>query len=291
MSIPAINWAWTARGLKPSARMVLLALANCHNPDHGCFPSQEYIARVTEISRDSVNDQLKTLEAKGLIRRVRSFDQKTKRARPTRYKLAFEDDFQISDDQASEARETCQAVSEIPTREDAEAVSEKPEKPCRKNPESRVGNSDSNLVIEPIKESGVASLDAARIDKAFARFWKAYPTPRNLCATSELFKAAVDQGADPETLAQAAERFRAENKGKLPRYLPASDTWLRAGKWKEILQDLPKDPEGDILRFWAAKINQGAFIPSRAITPRQARQMLASGLVTPDQLQRAGVAA
>lgn len=83
MSHIATNWAFQQRGLKPSAKLILLALADCHNPAHGCFPSQAFLADACEINRDTVNTQLSHLEERGLIRRIRSVDPATKRQRPT----------------------------------------------------------------------------------------------------------------------------------------------------------------------------------------------------------------
>lgn len=131
MSHIATNWAFQQRGLKPSAKLILLALADCHNAAYGCFPSQAFLADVCEVSRDTVNTQLNLLEERGLIRRIRSVDPVTKRQRSTRYKLAFEDDF-VDEDGGSQSSDGGEKpVSEIPTRVE-KAVSEKPGKPCRK---------------------------------------------------------------------------------------------------------------------------------------------------------------
>lgn len=133
MSHRATNWAFDQRGLKPSAKIVLLVLADCHNPEHGCFPTQAFLADACEMNRDTVNVQLALLEERGLIRRVRSIDPVSKRQRPTRYKLAFEADFGGNDSEdmppaprgpkpqegensvSGNPTQTPKAVSEIPT--------------------------------------------------------------------------------------------------------------------------------------------------------------------------------
>ncbi|MFV0303405.1 MAG: helix-turn-helix domain-containing protein [Paracoccus sp. (in: a-proteobacteria)] len=150
MSHVATNWAFQQRGLKPSAKLVLLALADCHNPAHGCFPTQAFLAEVCEINRDTVNVQLSLLEARGLIRRIQSVDPSTRRQRPTRYKLAFEADFPVDCGNKIPQEAVENSVSEIPTQ--PKAVSEIRGEPCRKNGQSRVGNSDTNPVIEPVRE-------------------------------------------------------------------------------------------------------------------------------------------
>jgi hypothetical protein len=68
-------WAIVARVLKtkvgsPSGKAVLLALAN-HCDEHGgnCYPSQEVIETLTELSVDTIQRQLVALESAGLIAR------------------------------------------------------------------------------------------------------------------------------------------------------------------------------------------------------------------------------
>ena len=68
MSHEATNWAFQQRGLKPATKMVLLALANCHNPDRGCFSSKRRLAGECGMSERSVADQIRKLRDAGLIR-------------------------------------------------------------------------------------------------------------------------------------------------------------------------------------------------------------------------------
>lgn len=97
MSHIATGRAFRQRGLKPSAKLILPALADGHNPAHGCFPSQAFLADASETNRDTVDAQLGLLENRGLIRRIRSVDPVAKRQRPTRCKRASEDDFAAED--------------------------------------------------------------------------------------------------------------------------------------------------------------------------------------------------
>jgi Helix-turn-helix domain len=96
MSLRASNWAKAAAkglGLSSFAKMILRELADRHNMDLGCFPSQARLAADTEISRSQVNVLLNVLEKKKLIRRKKVWDEYTKHQKPTRYMLAFEDGF------------------------------------------------------------------------------------------------------------------------------------------------------------------------------------------------------
>lgn len=125
MSHEATNWAVKMKGLRPIAKIVLWHLADCHNPTMGCFPTQEYLAEHAEISRASVNRVLDELESAGVLRREKQIDQETKRQRPTRYVLGFEDGFQPLD--------VVPRVSGL----DTEITPD----PCLKNSQTRVSNS------------------------------------------------------------------------------------------------------------------------------------------------------
>lgn len=71
MSVRAISWALGAETGKPTAKLVLLALANYADDDGICWPSQARIARETEQSVDSIQRRLRDLESAGLIERQR----------------------------------------------------------------------------------------------------------------------------------------------------------------------------------------------------------------------------
>ena len=89
MSHVATAWAFDIRYLPPSTKIVLLNLADCHNPEHGCFPSQAYLADVCEMSERSVRNHLTKLEELGLITRQRREKAGTQ-FRSDRYELHFD---------------------------------------------------------------------------------------------------------------------------------------------------------------------------------------------------------
>jgi DNA-binding transcriptional MocR family regulator len=129
VSHEATNWAVKQKGLRPIVKIVLWHLADCHNPTMGCFPTQEYLAAMAEISRASVNRVLGELEEAGVIRREQQIDPETKRQRPTRYRLGFEDGFAPLD--------VAPHVAGLDTDKIAE--------PCLKCEQSRVSNSSGSV--------------------------------------------------------------------------------------------------------------------------------------------------
>jgi len=124
MSHEATTWAFGQRGLKPATKMVLLALANCHNPHHGCFPSKKRLAEDCEMSERSVADHLQKLEQGGLISVEKRGGKRMGQFASNRYILGFE-------------RENCQGQ----------------DLPSAKSAVDRRQNLPSNLVKESCKRT------------------------------------------------------------------------------------------------------------------------------------------
>src|SRR5215472_8154305 len=70
MSVRAIDWAFKQQVGRPSAKLVLLALADHADADGKCWPSHKTTATRTELSRDTVVRSVRLLESKGFIRVV-----------------------------------------------------------------------------------------------------------------------------------------------------------------------------------------------------------------------------
>lgn len=69
MSVQALSSAFAARGLTPSEKLVLLALANYADANQRCFPSHATIATDTGLSDRTILTVLKSLEDAGLLTR------------------------------------------------------------------------------------------------------------------------------------------------------------------------------------------------------------------------------
>ena len=137
MSHRATNWAVSIRGIKPQAKIVLWHLADRHNKDTGrCDPAQETLARDCEISRSSLNNQLRVLEAAGLIKRIQRVHPDTKRRRSTAYILNF-------------GTKMPQAKSACVQEKNMVSESNKYADPCPENNQGGVQNLDRNPVREP----------------------------------------------------------------------------------------------------------------------------------------------
>ena len=74
MSIKAINWATSMRGISMPQKLCLLILADCHNAERGqCNPKIEHIADVACGSVRAIKSALAALDEAGLISRSRGF--------------------------------------------------------------------------------------------------------------------------------------------------------------------------------------------------------------------------
>lgn len=236
VSHKATVWAIQQRGLPPAAKIVLWHLCDRYHPDNGCFPSQETLAADCELSRSSLNDQLDRLVAAGLIRRERQHSDGNRR-RPTRYRFAFEPDFDLP--------QTAEPRPEFGHG----AMSEFDEKPCPNFAESHVRNSDSNLVKEPVIEPQRESARAEIED--FEKVRRAWPSGF-ADSREEALTAWRALSADERTEA-AAEigRFTATTKSVGRRMICGLAAYLRERKWM-ALPDRPKlaraDGNGSVVR-------------------------------------------
>lgn len=299
MSHKATTWALSAGlglGLSAGAKLVLLQLADRHNPDLGCFPSQGRLTADCEVSRSQLNVHLSALEAAGLIRRVRQLDPKTRQKKPTRYMFAFEDGFEPINAQQSEAPEQVELPLEKsePCPENghglsADSMSGLATIPCPISGQSHVRPTGHKPVREPVRESIVRGDAAEHTSLQFEKFWEAYPRARNKDRSLKLFTEAVNLGVDPAWIIASAKQYRAENTGNKPMYLVYSDNWLEGGRWRD--QERPAvaiQLRSDLATMFAEKIRAGRYVAPSAITPRLAAEIVGRGLATEGEMRSAG---
>jgi hypothetical protein len=174
MSHAATNWAIAQRGLKPATKIVLWLLCDRHNPDYGCFPTQARLAEDAEMSISALNDQLATLERRGLIRRIRTHDPHTHRRMPTRYILGFERGFpqdptpETEDGFVENTGENDQPSPEIKDG----AISGLSGNPSPDFAQSHLRNPENNLVREPLNKPVKEEEGAQASETEFDRFFE-----------------------------------------------------------------------------------------------------------------------
>lgn len=221
MSHVATNWAIKQRGLKPATKIVLFYLADRHNPDHGCFPSQKTLAEDAEMSERSVRDHLDILEQKGLIQRIS--EQDGGKFKSTRYILEFEPDFQRQN---------------LPKAKSACGKNEHP--PAAKFAGHQRQNLPPNLVKEPCKGTSAAVREAEQIGHRVESMRAAIVselglTGRELNTSGTFVVAGMDarnveaslivwsgRGLTDEQIISAIRAKIATERGKDARFMPRS---------------------------------------------------------------------
>lgn len=197
MSFKAVNWAWEQRDLSVHAKMVLLALANRHNPDTGCFPSLTKIGEDVGCSRSTVIRCLELLQSRGLISAEKGFRQNGSQT-SNRYVFGFE--------------VGGSTVTPPQCHTDTPPVSER-------HPHKQVRNKQ-------------LSLNKDIIEQTFEKLWSAYPVKKGKGAAKTSFEKAANK-LSLETLAAKLDAYIISVQGRDKRYIPHLTTWLNQGRWDD----------------------------------------------------------
>jgi hypothetical protein len=290
MSHRATNWAIQQRGLKPATKLVLWYLADRHNPDHGCFPSQAQLAEDAEMSVSSLNDHLEKLEQAGLIRRQRRIDTHTRKQMSTRYILGFEPE-----------------VTQEPTPKNGDG---KTEKPSPKNGDSRLRNSETNLVREPVNtttdfnpetvEPGSVCLNAC--GPGLSEYSRGV-----IRDTDDVIDGWLDAGLELDLDIVPVLRSRTQEANQ--RVIRTWDYFSQA-VWSAHARRMARVARSDCAENGASEIrgdqtadgvkvdplvrlanwiNSQAYVPVSACTNLMRDEMLARGLVTRERLRQRGI--
>jgi hypothetical protein len=317
MSHRATNWAIQQRGLAPATKLVLWHLCDRHNPDYGCFPSQDQLAADAEISRASLNTHLDKLEKAKLIRRERRHSEGAHRRQSTRYFLGFEPEFSAQPDLPLGAEKGPDPCPEFRHGNG--------QKPCPDFAKSHVQNLDTNPVSkEPVittardasatrearaevsADDDGPDLDAAESACLAACGAGMAPAARvAITATTATIGAWLAAGYDLEldVLPVVAERT-AKPRGSPIRTWDYFSQAIAARHVRRVAQTArsqgareagagtavapsgpavaPSTPDGipeHLLRL-AAWINSGSYVPPSAFTNTTRDALLRAGLVT-----------
>lgn len=206
MSHKATSWAFEQRGLSPSQKIVLWALADCHNPARGCFPSQEYLCEITELSERTVRECILHLESVGILSRQIMRDERGSVA-GTRYYLAFED---------------------LPANSAASIPTGKNPSPYRQNNVSLPANSAGIYKEGTCKEPVIEPVNI--YIGHFADFWAQYPRKVARPKAEKAYMKAVKKATPDEILSglMVWKMYWDD-----PQFIPHSATWLNDERWND----------------------------------------------------------
>lgn len=316
MSHKATVWAIQQRGLKPATKIVLWFLCDRHNPDFGCFPTQERLADDAEMSISALNAHLAKLEELRLIHRVRVHDPRTHKRQATRYILGFEDGFpqEPCPESGDGLSGTEEEQDDNPTPDSAHgAISGFSPNPSPDFAQSHLRNPETNLVREPlskpVKEEEDAQAREAEFDRFFAEllaalgfaanatlpaWWQGWPARTHVrrwiddlgLSQQRIIDVATETRADhpnPPDGPKALDRFmeRAAQRDAQAAIAAAKGT---NAKRRRKADAAPAPSEDELAAFYAAKVNSDEYLPKGMISPSMCGLMLARGLVTRERL-------
>ena len=212
MSFEAVNWAWKQRHLSVHEKMVLLALANRHNPDYGCYPSIRKIVEDVEFSRSTVIRAIKNLQACGLLC-VQEAKRENGSQTSNRYVLSFETVHKIS---------TPQCQSETPP-----SVSVTP-------PPVSEGHPHKQVIDKQVIYKKELSLEV------FEKIWVLYPRRQGKGAARTSWAKACKKVNSYE-LEEKLTSYISASKDADPKFIPMLSTWLNQERWDDEFLAAEKD--------------------------------------------------
>ena len=321
MSHKATVWAIQQRGLKPATKIVLWFLCDRHNPDFGCFPTQERLADDAEMSISALNAHLAKLEELRLIHRVRTHDPRTHKRQATRYILGFEDGFpqEPCPESGDGLSGTEEEQDHNPTPDSGHgAISGFLANPSPDFAESHLRNPETNLVREPLSKPVKEEEDAAAREAEFDRFfsellttlgfaanatlpawWQGWPAKTHVrrwiddpgLSQKRIIEVAAETRADhpnPPDGPKALDRFMERAAARDAQTASAAAKSQKA-KRRHKREDPPRLSDDEKAAFYAKMVNADGYLPVSAINNSIRDLMLVRGLVTPERLRMRGV--
>jgi len=248
-------------GLKPAAKIVLYWLADHHNETTGdCFPSINRLAELCEMSRRSVETQIASLEADGLVERVnrmRVGGGKTSNGYILR--LVESDAQNLRIGYAKSAHGDAQNM--------------------RMN---NLGRNNLGKEHTPKPPEGA--------DDDFEKFWDVVPRKVGRGQAEKAWRAAL-KGADAATIIAAMKRYAEQRKGQEQQYTAHPSTWLNGKRWLDETNKpaAPATVELTSEHPTIAAIKAGKRHLLQQTSASFARQAIERGLVTQAECTSVGL--
>lgn len=222
MGYKASEWAWE-QSVTPTAKLVLVRLADRADLKHSCFPSVASVARDTGLSERTVRREISRLEtdARIVVKRQKH---------PSGAQTSSKYFLQVPPDSLT-GGERHRGRGPLTHRQgDPDSVA------------SHGG--DTTTPLEPIKvitkepSGGLVSESSDAKAVGFAAFWAAYPKPIAKIAAEREFNLALRRAPIAEIMAGLG-RYRPDVK-----YVSAPAQWLRDGRWMdEVRAPAARRPE------------------------------------------------
>lgn len=231
MSNEAITWAY-AQPVGPSAKFILVALADMADEGHSCYPGQEKLAKMTGHGVRTVRRQLLELEIGGYLHRERRFDSSGHRT-SDRYVLPVGQKIPTGQSDLRPKRPAAKMTSgQNDLRPEPTSLAA-----IHDSPTGQIGQVS---LSEPPEEPTVSR--STRYPAAFEEFYKAYPRHIGKDGAFKVWKTATKR-ADVRTIVDGAMRYR-DDPNREDEFTAHPSTWLNAGRWND--EPLPPRSSGKL---------------------------------------------
>lgn len=205
MSFKATSWALTVKGLKPATKIVLIYLADRHNPDYGCFPSAAKLAEDCEMTERSVFTHLAELERRGLI---------AKRSRTKGNGIKTSNEYLLNMTISADMKNL--------------------QNGCENISGSDMKNFHSNLVSNNQVKNNICSNDENDLILFEHEFWNDYPRKVGKKAAFKAWKRHIKNNKqEAPKIMLAYIDFTDQLEGKDEQFIPHLSTWINGERWKD----------------------------------------------------------
>lgn len=237
MSIAVSQMVWSCRGLDPTAKLVLLRLADSAQDDgSSVFPSIPRISADCSVDERTAQRAIARLREAGLVVLVAEADASKRRAREYRIDLT-----------------ALNSHSEPPAqrhpRQNATPGVAPPLADCHPRHSAALGVADCHPTpgtappLTIIESSLNRQSRRADDDEGFEAFWSAYPKKQAKADALKAWKAAVKKaGADTITAAAGQYARECHEKQTEDRFIKLAGGWLRAERWNDFQQAAESPP-------------------------------------------------
>lgn len=214
MSFNAMSWAVRQECPTPTAKLVLLMLANYADEAGSCYPSKEHLSTLCSCDVRTIKRALNVLAKDGFVSVAFRFNDDGKQT-SNRYLLHMDK----------------QAFGET----------QQPDGRGVKNVTLGGTNMSPNTVRDIQRDINISSAPRTKRPTGysgdFELWWKAYP--RNDGSKAKAFEAwnKATKTVKPDWLLDCTMRYAQLRKGKDPKFTPHATTWLNQARYETVAEE------------------------------------------------------
>ena len=287
-----MNLVWAAPPVKGGDLLVLLALADNADERGTAFPYMETVARKAAMTVRGVQKCVANLEALGLLRVERQPGRQKRNVFHIDISRLGESSDHKKGEQSSPFVEPEKGEQRDVKGEQRDEKTRTPVHPQHEEPlepPTRVTGAREAAAPSPHSPAAPAEPDVAVTLRSLRAIWpvdRARAPKRAEKALREAVAAGVSQST---ILAEARTYIEAEKDRERFRFVKPLHAWIDALPGAHVPSPPVSAEAADgVLRMFAERINQGAFVSPSALTAAKARRIVELGLVPEATMHQQG---